>query len=163
MNGEPLPRDHGFPLRVVAPGVVGARNVKWLGKIVLSEKESDSHWQQRDYKGFSPNIDQANVDFSTAPAIIDYPIQSAICEPRENAKITLDAAGRVKVRGYAWSGGGRKIVRVDVSADGGKNWTTASLTQEEASSLYRSWAWTLWEVREEGNEKKTPARNGKRV
>ena len=36
MNGQPLPRDHGFPLRVIVPGVVGARNVKWVQKIVLS-------------------------------------------------------------------------------------------------------------------------------
>jgi sulfite oxidase len=36
MNGQVLPRDHGFPLRVVVPGVVGARNVKWVQKIVLS-------------------------------------------------------------------------------------------------------------------------------
>lgn len=35
MNGEPIPRDHGFPVRVIVPGVVGARNVKWLGKILL--------------------------------------------------------------------------------------------------------------------------------
>ncbi|KAJ8259592.1 hypothetical protein GJAV_G00171200 [Gymnothorax javanicus] len=54
MNGEELPADHGFPVRVVVPGTVGARNVKWLGKVVLSEEESSSHWQQNDYKGFSP-------------------------------------------------------------------------------------------------------------
>lgn len=51
MNGKELPRDHGFPIRVVAPGIVGARNVKWLGKIIVSDEESKSHWQQNDYKG----------------------------------------------------------------------------------------------------------------
>lgn len=51
MNGQPLPKDHGFPVRAVVPGVVGARNVKWLGRIQLSSSESNSHWQQNDYKG----------------------------------------------------------------------------------------------------------------
>lgn len=51
MNGEPLPRDHGFPIRAIVPGVVGARNVKWLGSIRLSAEESSSFWQQNDYKG----------------------------------------------------------------------------------------------------------------
>lgn len=51
MNGKELPQDHGYPIRIVAPGIVGARNVKWLGKIVVSEEESKSHWQQNDYKG----------------------------------------------------------------------------------------------------------------
>ena len=51
MNGKPIPVDHGFPVRVIAPGIVGARNVKWLGRIIASEEESDSHWQQNDYKG----------------------------------------------------------------------------------------------------------------
>lgn len=45
MNGQPLSRDHGFPVRIIAPGIVGARNVKWLGKITISNVESDSHWQ----------------------------------------------------------------------------------------------------------------------
>lgn len=69
MNGETLPIDHGYPVRVVAPGIVGARNVKWLGRIVASSEESSNHWQKLDYKGFSPSIDWHNVDFSTAPAI----------------------------------------------------------------------------------------------
>lgn len=51
MNGEPIPPDHGFPVRVIVPGSVGARNVKWLSRIVASDDESDSHWQQADYKG----------------------------------------------------------------------------------------------------------------
>ena len=57
MNGEPLPRDHGYPVRAVVPGVVGARNVKWLSRIELAANESEAHWQQRDYRGFPPNVD----------------------------------------------------------------------------------------------------------
>ena len=49
MNGVPIPRDHGFPVRLIAPGIVGARNVKWLTKIKSSKEESLSHWQQNDY------------------------------------------------------------------------------------------------------------------
>jgi len=46
MNGVPLPRDHGFPVRALVPGVVGARSVKWLGTISVSNEESTSHWQR---------------------------------------------------------------------------------------------------------------------
>ena len=42
MNGEPIPRDHGFPIRAVVPGVVGARNVKWLGMKLLSSVRSNA-------------------------------------------------------------------------------------------------------------------------
>mmetsp|Transcript_20263 Transcript_20263/g.34600 ORF Transcript_20263/g.34600 Transcript_20263/m.34600 type:complete len:430 (-) Transcript_20263:441-1730(-) len=47
MNGEPLPRDHGAPLRVIVPGVAGARQVKWLSRVKLAADESDSHWQKK--------------------------------------------------------------------------------------------------------------------
>ncbi len=50
-------------------GVVGARNVKWLTRVEASAQEYSGHWQQKDYKGFSPNVDWDTVDFSTAPAI----------------------------------------------------------------------------------------------
>jgi sulfite oxidase len=63
-------------------GIAGARNVKWLGSIHASKEESQSHWQQKDYKSFSPNVDWDNVDWSSAPAIQEMPVQSAITEPR---------------------------------------------------------------------------------
>ena len=50
MNGRPLCRDHGFPLRLVAPGLVGVRNVKWLKAVDVRREESDSFWQQMAYK-----------------------------------------------------------------------------------------------------------------
>ncbi|XP_019911222.2 sulfite oxidase, mitochondrial [Esox lucius] len=145
MNGEDLPADHGYPVRVVVPGTVGARNVKWLGKIIVSEEESSSHWQQNDYKGFSPATDWDTVDFKSAPAIQELPIQSAITQPAEGA--TLDRrAEEVTVKGYAWSGGGREVVRVDVSLDGGQTWKVAQLQGGEKPQPGRAWAWKLWEL-----------------
>ncbi|XP_052425254.1 sulfite oxidase, mitochondrial isoform X2 [Carassius gibelio] len=152
MNGEDLPPDHGFPVRVVVPGVVGARNVKWLGKIVVSDEESNSHWQQNDYKGFSPGTDWDTVDFKSAPAIQELPIQSAITHPAEGTSV--DRSDReVTVKGYAWSGGGREVVRVDVSVDGGKTWHVAKLRTSDQGEHPapppppgRAWAWKLWEI-----------------
>ncbi|XP_048379537.1 sulfite oxidase, mitochondrial [Stegostoma tigrinum] len=144
MNGEDLSRDHGFPLRVIVPGVVGARNVKWLSKIVVSKEESQSHWQVNDYKGFSPSVDWDTVDFSTAPAIQELPIQSAITTPSNNEFISADN-GEITVKGYAWSGGGREVIRVDISLDGGKTWKVADLTGEKQDTG-RVWAWKLWQL-----------------
>lgn len=147
MNGVPLSRDHGYPIRVIVPGVVGARNVKWLGRIIISTKESDSHWQQMDYKGFSPSTDWDNVDFLKSPAIQNMPVTSAICSPLSGDIANVES-GFVTVKGYAWSGGGNKIVRVDVTGDGGKTWQTAELEQDSKDlstvSIGRHWSWTLW-------------------
>nr|DBA32909.1 TPA: hypothetical protein GDO54_000658 [Pyxicephalus adspersus] len=145
MNGEPLPKDHGFPLRVIVPGVVGARNVKWLGRIQVCTEESPSHWQQNDYKGFNPSTDWDTVDFKSAPAIQELPVQSAITEPKPGQTVTPDSDGKVTVQGYAWSGDGREIVRVDVSFDGGKTWHVAELFGEKQKQG-QSWAWKLWKL-----------------
>ncbi|KAE8626481.1 hypothetical protein XENTR_v10006639 [Xenopus tropicalis] len=145
MNGQELPQDHGFPLRVIVPGVVGARNVKWLGKIIVSKEESGSHWQQNDYKGFNPCVDWDNVDFASSPSIQDLPVQSAITEPHPGQKVTPNFEGELTVKGYAWSGGGREIVRVDVSVDGGKTWKVAELTGEKQKTG-QAWAWKLWQL-----------------
>ncbi|KAM4644185.1 sulfite oxidase, mitochondrial isoform 1-T1 [Amazona ochrocephala] len=144
MNGEELPRDHGFPVRVVVPGVVGARSVKWLGRVAVSAAESPSHWQQNDYKGFSPCVDWDSVDYSAAPAIQELPVQSAITHPRPGAAVP---PGELTVKGYAWSGGGRDVVRVDVSLDGGRSWRVARWVEGERAALGRAWAWKLWELR----------------
>lgn len=88
---------------------------------------------QNDYKSFSPSVDWDTVDWSSAPAIQETNVQSAICSPREGETLEgpLDS---VDVSGYAFSGGGRKIIRVDVSADRGRTWTTAHLQPADEHS-----------------------------
>ncbi|KAJ9606549.1 hypothetical protein H2200_008557 [Cladophialophora chaetospira] len=153
MNGRALPRDHGYPLRVLVPGHTAARSVKWLEKIILSEEESQSQWQQRDYKCFGPNQTGKDLDWSSAPAIQETPVQSAMTSIKEVSPGSFDASRElqkpgltedaVQVAGYALSGGGREIIRVDISADGGSTWQQAVLLPDEAEGQ-QSWSWKRW-------------------
>ena len=152
MNDKILPPDHGYPLRVLVPGTVAARSVKWVNRITPSEDESASQWQQRDYKCFGPNVG-GNPDWSSAPAIQETPVQSAITALREVSPFSaedsrlLQVSGleedSIAVEGYSFSGGGRKIVRVDVSADNGRHWHQAELLPADSKGA-KAWAWTRW-------------------
>ena len=143
MNDESLPLDHGAPIRVVVPGVAGCRSVKWLKSIDLSSTESTAFWQKEDYKSFSPSQGWEGLRFDSAPSVMATPVQSAICEV-----VVGDDKSHAVLKGYSFSGDGRGIIRVDVSADGGKTWTPAELQGEadEVTDLpyKKSYAWTLW-------------------
>ncbi|KAK6750357.1 hypothetical protein RB195_002373 [Necator americanus] len=144
MNGTDIPRDHGAPLRCVVPGFVGARQVKWLKTIRLSDVESPSHWQQKDYRVFSTSTNLGDdLDWKSVYSIQEYPVQSAFCIPPPGTKVER-AEGTVDVGGYAWSGGGRGIIRVEVSGDGGKTWQLAELEQDESQDVDHMWSWTLF-------------------
>lgn len=151
MNGQPLSQDHGFPIRSLVPGHVAARSVKWLNRIVLSEDESQSQWQQRDYKCFGPNESGSSVDWTSAPAIQETPVQSAIVSlkdlPRGDRLLQVYGLEEeaVEVKGYAFAGGGRAIIRVDVSPDDGRTWTQAELLSDDALGSKR-WAWKQWRL-----------------
>jgi sulfite oxidase len=152
MNGQPLPADHGFPLRVLVPGNVAARSVKWVNKIMISDEESTSQWQRRDYKCFGPN-EGTNPDWDSARAIQEMPVQSAITSVQEISTHSAEDQKLVRVygleeefivvEGYAFSGGGRDIIRVDVSADDGRTWRQAELLPGVQKGS-KSWAWTRW-------------------
>ena len=145
MNGEPLPMDHGYPLRVIVPGTVGARNVKWLSSITVSREESSSFWQQKDYKLFPPYITVESADYTAVQSMQEMPVQSAISEPKDGASVDASEM-EVKVKGYAYSGGGRGVNRVDVSVDGGQTWHSATLTDGHLQEHNKAWSWTLWQA-----------------
>ncbi|GKT65162.1 sulfite oxidase [Colletotrichum tofieldiae] len=156
MNGKPLPRDHGYPLRALVPGHVAARSVKWLSQITISDEESHSQWQRKDYKCFGPN--ETSPDWDRAAPIQEMPITSAITTVRlgdwktSKQDFALDAktgnSREASLMGYAYSGGGRRIVRVDVSLDNGKTWDQAELLDEYEAAPpragHKSWAWKRW-------------------
>lgn len=144
MNGEPLPRLHGYPLRAVVPGVVGVRNVKWLTEVRVSSEEAHGAWQRGiSYKGFGPSVRSVDgIDASKILSLQEMPVTSAITFPQKNSNVP---SGPQTVKGFAYSGGGRGIVRVDVSVDGGHSWKTASLTEGSEQKMHRAWAWTFWE------------------
>ena len=138
MNGEPLPPVHGAPLRVVVPGYIGARSVKWLQAITLRETPSDNYFQARAYRLFPSHMRPETVDYEAGLMLGDFPVTSVICAPLEGERLP---AGPATVAGWALAGGGRRIERVDVSVNGGRDWTVATLASESAP-----WSWRLWEA-----------------
>jgi sulfite oxidase len=135
MNGEPLPPVHGAPVRVVVPGYIGARSVKWLERIELRSEPWSGYFQHVVYRLVSAD--------GTAGPGVGIPLglvalNSDVLSPHDGATVT---AGPVEVRGYAFAGGDRYVARVDVSIDGGTNWTEAELLDD----LGR-WAWRHWRI-----------------
>ncbi len=135
MNDQPLTPDHGAPLRGVVPGYIGARSVKWLGKIVVSDRPSPNHYVATAYKLVREGTP---IEWAETGPLYRFPLNSVICTPAARAKVS---AGKIAVAGYAYPSGqpGTSIARVEVSADEGQSWTTAKIT-----SPLRENCWVLW-------------------
>lgn len=109
MNGDPIPPEHGYPLRVIVPGHVGVRSVKHLKKIQLSKEESEGPWQRgMAYKGFNPTRKSTNgINVAQLVSLQEQAVQSAVTVPAPNTAV--QAGDIVTLKGYAYSGGGRGI------------------------------------------------------
>lgn len=130
MNGEPLLPEHGFPLRVVVPGYIGARSVKWLTSVVVQEQPSANHFQARGYRLLPPW--GANGDRGLA--LGEFSLTSVVCSARVSG-------GTASLAGYALAGGGRTVERVEASLDGGRTWAGARLDAPRGP-----WSWRFWEI-----------------
>ncbi|KAF2816672.1 putative sulfite oxidase [Mytilinidion resinicola] len=153
MNGRPLTPNHGFPVRVVTPGIAGARSVKWLDRITVQLCESSNFYQQRDYKILPEEADcveKAKEWWDKCPSIVDMPVNSVIAVPASESTVKRDENGVVYVKGYALpSGQDGPVTQVEVSADGGKTWVLAELAQAESpeKGVSLKWSWTLWQAK----------------
>jgi sulfite oxidase len=135
MNGQPLPPVHGAPIRVVVPGYIGARSVKWLTRIELRADPWAGYFQNVVYRLLTPEQTPApGLGISLGLVALN----SDVLAPRDGAEVP---AGKVDVRGYAFAGGDRSVARVDVSTDHGRNWREAELLDD----LGR-WAWRHWRI-----------------
>lgn len=154
-NGAKLAPDHGYPVRVVIPGWIGGRMVKWLDTIEVTDKPSDNY-----YHFFDNRILPSHIDAEMAKAegwwykpeylFNQLNINSAIVYPGNGETLTLTGAGVYTIKGYAYSGGGRKITRVEVSLDGGLTWNLCKLDYPEeryspAPKYGMYYCWMFWE------------------
>lgn len=139
MNDEPLAPEHGFPLRVIVPGYIGARSVKWLRDITLQEHPSTNPYQARDYQLFPPEVTAQSADWSRGKTIEELTLNAVITTPREGETV---AAGATRIQGYAIASEGAPVERVELSVDGARTWTTATIV--ERADPY---AWCFWEQR----------------
>lgn len=135
MNGEPLPPVHGGPVRVVVPGYIGARSVKWLQRVELRAEPWGGHFQSTAYRLLPPDLEPGpGVGIELGKVAVN----SDVLVPEDGAEV---AAGPVEARGYAFVGGRRQVERVDVSLDGGRVWRQAELLEDLGP-----WAWRLWRI-----------------
>lgn len=138
-DDQPLTAAHGAPLRVIVPGYIGARSVKWVTAITLQPEPSDNYYQQVAYRLYPSHFtDDAQIaaDREAGVMLGELPINAAIVQPIPNASVP---AGAVTVRGWALSGDAA-IVRVAVQVDDGP-WHDAALSADHGA-----WAWRLWTV-----------------
>ena len=124
MNDEPLSVAHGYPVRVITPGIAGARSVKWLDRITVQLKESKNHYMQHDYKVLPEEVvdmELANKFWDMVPPVQEMPVNSIIGVPQTGSLVQSNADGTVTVQGYALpSGNSGPVTRVEVSGDRGK-------------------------------------------
>jgi len=138
LNGAPLPPDHGFPLRALVPGWIGARSVKWLGRITLSAEPSQNYFQTKAYRVQRETNHRDPRDISAGTAMSEVPLNAVILEPTRDQSI---AAGPVTVRGWAMGSGGRRVVSVEVSPNAGAEWKPARIAAPGSP-----WTWSIWEA-----------------
>nr|MDZ8076261.1 sulfite oxidase [Nostoc sp. DedQUE01] len=134
MNGEPLPPDHGQPCRALFPGWGGNANVKWIERIEVSQMPIYTPWVTEqmvlvgaDYPAIAPYKGQL-ITYQNVKSAFELAWPATLC------------AGSYLLRGRSWSGKG-KIVRVEVSLDGGKTWQFARLREPNFP-----FAWVRWDI-----------------
>lgn len=137
MNGAPLTGDHGYPLRTVVPGYIGARSVKWLGRVTLSNRPNPNHYQSTAYKVVT---ETDPIDWAEAAPIYRFAINAVIAAVDRRGGDDA-VTGRTTVRGYALPPGDPAAVidRVELSTDNGATWTAAKLIGPS-----RPLCWQLW-------------------
>ena len=136
MNGLPLTADHGYPLRTVVPGYIGARSVKWLGKIVVSNRTMPNHYVQDAYKLVEENTDDA---WAEAGPLYRYPMNCGVARIQSRSTSNQEL---IQVAGYALPpGNGRTLKRVEVSLNGGKSWHEAKFERKP-----EPYVWSLWNL-----------------
>jgi DMSO/TMAO reductase YedYZ molybdopterin-dependent catalytic subunit len=134
MNGQPLPPQHGFPLRLVVPGWYGMTSVKWLSRIEALDAPFDGYQNRVGYRWRATEDDPGEPLQRIAVRSLMAPPGIPLFLPRTRHL----APGPIRLEGRAWSGTG-PVTRVEVSTDAGATWADAQLAPEGPSHAWRGW------------------------
>jgi len=143
MNDVDLPAENGFPVRAIVPGWYAVASIKWLQRIIVTDKLFNGYYQTLDYSFWKRRGDNAEL-----VPLSEMQIKAEIARPSQGE--TVPANSNVRVHGTGWTGDG-EIMKVEISSDDGATWNEAKLLGESKPN-----AWRLWEF-----NWKTPARAGK--
>jgi DMSO/TMAO reductase YedYZ molybdopterin-dependent catalytic subunit len=135
MNGEPLRAEHGFPLRAIVPGWYAMASIKWLQRIIVTRVPYNGYYQTLDYAYWS------EVDgLAKLMPLSHMQLKAEIAMPAQGS--TVAAGSTIRVHGAAWGG---EVAKVELSADGGKEWKTVRLLDEANPNAWRRWEldWTV--------------------
>jgi DMSO/TMAO reductase YedYZ molybdopterin-dependent catalytic subunit len=147
MNGEPLPHFNGFPARLVVPGWTGTYWMKHLVSIDVLTKPQSGFWMKGAYRiplGLFPMVARfTSQESATNTPITEMVVNSLITSHADGANVK---AGKIRLGGLAWDGG-YGIRAVDVSTDGGRTWSGATLGEDLGRYAFRPWSFELTAVR----------------
>lgn len=140
MNGQPLPHWNGFPARLIVPGWTATYWMKHLTDITPASKPFDGFWMKGAYRvpvGLFPSVDRfVSQETPVNTPITEIMVNSLITAPADGSKVR---AGRsLQIAGLAWDSG-RGIDLVEVSEDGGKTWSEATLGEDLGRFSFRPW------------------------
>jgi sulfite oxidase len=122
MNGQPLPPAHGAPVRVIVPGYIGARSVKWVRRVTAQAAPSDNYFQANAYRLLPPEADPSQAGPGDGLSLGAVAVNADFLRPDNNGTVP---PGPTEVSGYAF--------------DGGRRWVQAELDDQVSP-----WAWRLW-------------------
>jgi DMSO/TMAO reductase YedYZ molybdopterin-dependent catalytic subunit len=137
MNGADLPASHGFPVRLLVPGWYGMASVKWLHRIVVTDRPFPGFFQTMVYSYF-----ERREGIPTLVATTELQVKAQIARPARQEVVRAGAPYRV--HGAAWTGES-EVRKVEVSTDGGKTWAGANLLDKSLQYAWRLWEYS-WQV-----------------
>eukprot|EP00526_Cylindrotheca_closterium_P006484 CAMPEP_0113626184 /NCGR_PEP_ID=MMETSP0017_2-20120614/13539_1 /TAXON_ID=2856 /ORGANISM="Cylindrotheca closterium" /LENGTH=590 /DNA_ID=CAMNT_0000536351 /DNA_START=42 /DNA_END=1814 /DNA_ORIENTATION=+ /assembly_acc=CAM_ASM_000147 len=151
-NGDRLHPDRGYPCRLIIPGYIGGRMIKWLAKINVIPHETHNHYHYWDNKYLPPQITAERAAregwwYKQEYIINELSLNSVITYPNHGETLPVHEYidSTLTLRGYAHSGGGRPVTRVEISTTKGEWWDLAEIHRTEKPNPYgKVWCWVQW-------------------
>jgi DMSO/TMAO reductase YedYZ molybdopterin-dependent catalytic subunit len=138
MNGKELPPEHGFPVRLIVPGWYGMASVKWLQRIIVTDRPFQGFFQT-----FAYTIWERRNGLPALVPVTEMQVKAQVARPTLNEVVA--AGSKYRVFGAAWTGGDADVNKVEVSTDGGKRWSEARMLEKPIRYAWRFWEYE-WSV-----------------